>query len=1285
MVLTKIAKEDNNTWFYSPIIKREFFYEADAVNFLQELPKTGQNNELYLIAEDKKGSVGPDGKIHEGAKKFHLSDYKSVYDFSRLNTASLYETRTAEQQIKLHFDMDMKREYLVQYNVDFSNADVFFRELVLNFYELVCRKLRLDITNCPVHIPVIVLKSDNKKAKIKVMTTKKQKKSATKLSIDESSEDEEIEEEYEEVQEEIEIEVLAKLSYHMTFPTVVFSNIKIMKNFVTSLIQDIPQDEDKFNKIFRTVGIIDPSIYKKSYFRLMLSTKRDVNCKLRYYTDIENLVIKDTDFNIFKKSVTILIDTKDQLLKINEDKYKEAVPDVRVAQIRAVKPNRRPNNADNEFAALEEFFRPAPKEDSIRKAKFYKLFQEMLNKLLTNNKKEIYEIAYNLSASRITIYDTWINFVFLCSNENLKELCLFISECKFPGFDTDRESNISFIEGKFNDAKRGNHDKPLLLVSLYAWSRNDNPIEYQKILNKYYKLKLLPLEKSSDILLKYKNTFINNFIEETTPRITQEALDKMANYKAIILEAGTGLGKTYTMCNLCTLTIEAVKKQLEELDSKNYLQKKSNEKPIEVVVSALSVTSRISMTYTHLKAFKTLRIVSYRDLQKKATEHLDEVVLDDEGDLLEGGLETAIEEEEDVEVGEEKEILCQPSNIKHPVDKSRYIISFEQLGGLNGFYYDILILDEIASLLSHLNSTTMSKFVRKSFNTLVSMITKCKRVIVADATMTDEVLCFLSTILGKQEIVYYKNHFKNKKGVKLNVYNMKNNKALTEIDLFCNKISPDIEADRSVMIMTDSKKVAETIHTKLRDLHTSKDKSYFKLYSSDVGDRDELIDPDTFWLNKIITFTPTITFGLDVNIPYNSTWAIYTSNSIDSFGMLQQISRARNTKEVNVLFLTRSWDDYHKPDNFYMSFEEHCMLEDRGIKDYEAYINSKFEKEDIEKALHKKFLSVKPEFRMAKYNYVEEYINVDLPEDFNFRKMFQLHSWYKRLFSRDKSQLMIKLCEEQGYTISYYSFPRTMTVLAIDNTQLIKDEVRALFISILNNKPVNTQYVTQKDVIKIAAERIKKFCRLFKVTRQQVLDNRQLIVFLTDDKMLEATLNSLLLYRNGSAIEFLQLKAYISSFPELEKDSKTFDKIKLIQFVEKQLNIKRFYLKEITQVKFPEKEIKAFKVELTKNKKLLECFSLPNGEQARKKRITKMIAAITNFKSLIDFVVHCYNNIATIFTYTSIRVGNPQVRIRSYTLNEDVIKNHQSLLTFLKINKTNLIDIDTLLNEDVIS
>src|SRR5271170_5191183 len=210
MVLTKIAKEDNNTWFYSPIIKREFFYEADAVNFLQELPKTGQNNELYLIAEDKKGSVGPDGKIHEGAKKFHLSDYKSVYDFSRLNTASLYETRTAEQQIKLHFDMDMKREYLVQYNVDFSNADVFFRELVLNFYELVCRKLRLDITNCPVHIPVIVLKSDNKKAKIKVMTTKKQKKSATKLSIDESSEDEEIEEEYEAVQEEIEIEVLAK-------------------------------------------------------------------------------------------------------------------------------------------------------------------------------------------------------------------------------------------------------------------------------------------------------------------------------------------------------------------------------------------------------------------------------------------------------------------------------------------------------------------------------------------------------------------------------------------------------------------------------------------------------------------------------------------------------------------------------------------------------------------------------------------------------------------------------------------------------------------------------------------------------------------------------------------------------------------------------------------------------------------------------------------------------------------------------------------------------------------
>jgi hypothetical protein len=1308
-----------------PLTYTIYYKELDAINALSKL----KDKNSYVFATDK--------KANDGAKNYFISNYKHIYKHSMNALTSFYELHMPDDRVKLHFDLDITPDILKLYNINLTNSDEFFKNIMLQFLKLVKRVLNANIINQEdindqedqedqediknkdkpkkketIDIPVIILKSDNK----------------------------------------IVNNILVKLSAHIIYPTVVFSNIRILKNFCSKFKQSIInvqniQYSDIFDKIF------DLSIYKKGYFRLMHSTKMGVNCVLRFYDKIKEIIdYRNNEYDLFLKSSVVYLDniSKDELITINEDLY---LDDVIVNKVKEIKENLKNKdkeelkNKDKEDiknkdkAKIIEYeeqddidkFANNPKVIKIPKiapltitekariAKYDLMLEELLKKKLRNNIKEIYEVAYNLSSTRISTYNTWINFVLLCSNEHLKELCCFISESKYVNFTIKKQENLNTIDYIFKDPTSLMKNCKLTLSSLYFWSKLDNEENYTKIILKYKKLNELNLENSNDILLKYKSKYIVNTMIEDCPRITDNAILKLSEHKGQIVQANTGVGKTVATNKLCEILINKIIQQRIDFSKRCNI----DETLLNNRITVLSIVSRQSMAYLHKTAFSKIELVSYLDLKKNKNinikskdktnkipknnnllkkleieiedeysedvfiidfdaddedyivdefnqdyvydnDEIDEKFIEDDQDeiqkIIQKTREVEYEPDEFIKDEyhetkiEENDKLLFNDEPDHTI-KERFISSIEHLPTLKDRTYDIIILDEISSTLEHFYSSTMNKVVKKSFSVLCNLIMKAKYVIASDAIITDNVLNFLSSLIDKKDILYYRNMYQNKKNIPLTFYYLKHNSIEQDLKLFSNIIAKRVTLKEPFLLVSDSKEIINLMYTLLYTFNPNND--YFKVYTGDMGDKTDLMNPTKVWENRGVLCSPTVQYGVDANHHCPNTYAIFKGHSIDSFGMLQQISRARLTTQVDILYLNNiSVSDNH---NQYISFKELAVQEVTSIEKNNNYIVNKFTKDLLE--------------------IVTESTNRDNKENINlekiFREMHLYHTWYRRLFSKDKSQLFIKLCEEQGYKINYKIFSKKEVNLKIDKKDylLLKTNIEDQIVAIINNVKTNTHYVNRTDVLTQTQERINGTCKFLNLNIDTLKNDSQLVKFILDKHLFETTLASLLLFRKKEYIDNIQLKKYVNNFPELDKNTKIFKKLDLIEFVEKHLKIDRFEINKIDEDRFTDLFIKKFVKKLNENKIMFECFKLPTGIAIRKERIKNIIANITNKQTLKNFVVCCYNNIDDIFLNVSKRVGKAKLTVISYNINNITLVRLNVLIDLLKIDQTIFINL----------
>ena len=517
----------------------------------------------------------------------------------------------------------------------------------------------------------------------------------------------------------------------------------------------------------------------------------------------------------------------------------------------------------------------------------------------------------------------------------------------------------------------------------------------------------------------------------------------------------------------------------------------------------------------------------------------------------------------------------------------------------------------------------MDETRRASFQSLIRHIKIAKLVICADANINDSVLSFIKKLRSIEDTIYYRNQYKNKDGVKLNVYYRQKNSVRKELEKYCELMKESITDGESMIIASDSKTIALNVYNYL--LSFNPDKDYFKVYVSDVGKEDDFGKCNTEWVNKCVIISPRVLYGLDVTIKYDKIYAIYKCQTIDSTEMLQQVSRARNCKEVNILFTVK---DYQKYSNRYISYEENEELELADLNEYQDNLKKKYD------------LTIKD---LGCQSVTDKIV-------FNHSSLFtdiHLHlCWYKKLFNYNKAQLFLKLCEEQGYLVNEKHFEEDKSAVKFKYvTEKFDAETYQQFMTIVFNVTNDTDYL-----IKLEDRHNHLFRKLDMRLNQlgwqieEIEEEPDKLRVISDDKVFQKYVKTQLLLKDPKSSRE-DIESFMKSYPEVEKDKLIYKQLDLISWLEQELRIKRF---EVDKINLSETEIKRLHENLTKNITKMYCLQKCNGKKQINNNTIKLIAKLLTNDKIQKLLADCYNLFGDHIDYKTKRIIKDNIKITTY-------------------------------------
>jgi Origin of replication binding protein/Primase C terminal 2 (PriCT-2) len=597
--------------------------------------------------------------------------------------------------------------------------------------------------------------------------------------------------------------------------------------------------------------------------------------------------------------------------------------------------------------------------------------------------------------------------------------------------------------------------------------------------------------------------------------------------------------------------------------------------------------------------------------------------------------------------------------------KDRFIVSLEQLYKVDS-NYDILILDEITSLLLHFYSPTMKKFRLKSFAKLMDLMHNCKKIIMCDAIITDIVLTYVSK-LRDGKIIYYRNKYQNKTGVKLNIYYRTNNPIKKELEIFCKPIIKMVKNNESVIIICDSKSITNNIYNYLLQFNESK--KYFKIFTKDSGSLKELEDCNTKWKNKCVLFSPKIIYGIDVIIPYDNIYAVYNGNTIDSFSMLQQVSRSRNTKAVNVLFLLKH---YQETMNNYISYSTNKYIEELELQ--------RFDTKNIDKIKD----HILYELESITFNDKTSDMLHEINENSLFGQIHLYASWYRRLFNYNKGQLFEQLCREQGYDITKIVFdlddePSSFVNIKKKIVEEIMDQTEKIITNDNKNGDDLINVANRKEIIN---ESLKSRKKILNVTDIDLMNDAKLREIVKDEDRFNKCVKSIMLYYSKEIIDKKELDEYANNFSFIEKSKRLFKLLSIIEWLEDELGVSRFNIIEL--------EIENTEQLIKKMKKQIDMFQYLSISTSRPNRIDEILSRINKLQSddkVKKFFMEIINQFDKFYNWKSKRIGKKRILTYvDFEFNNNIVIDHSKIINCLNMdpNKFNTAIKNKIIKKDLV-
>lgn len=245
-------------------------------------------------------------------------------------------------------------------------------------------------------------------------------------------------------------------------------------------------------------------------------------------------------------------------------------------------------------------------------------------------------------------------------------------------------------------------------------------------------------------------------------------------------------------------------------------------------------------------------------------------------------------------------------------DSDRLIIQIESLLKIENNYglhidnyhtyipsYDLIIIDEIISVLNQFSSPTFKGKSKEVFEYLEQILLNSHKIITMDADYSIRSHDFLANFLGEKLIFTVYNEFVN------------NNRTLVFTQCkehFDRNINYSLQQNKKIVIVSMASSDAEYYRNTIKQLYPDKN---ILLY---IGDTDDTIKKEHFlhitdyWNNAdVVIYSATIEAGVDFNQDYfDNIFCILQSDvSSSQRSLLQMLFRVRQIRNKDVLVLNR--------------------------------------------------------------------------------------------------------------------------------------------------------------------------------------------------------------------------------------------------------------------------------------------------------------------------------------------------------------------------------------------
>ncbi len=226
--------------------------------------------------------------------------------------------------------------------------------------------------------------------------------------------------------------------------------------------------------------------------------------------------------------------------------------------------------------------------------------------------------------------------------------------------------------------------------------------------------------------------------------------------------------------------------------------------------------------------------------------------------------------------------------------KDRIIVQLESLYHLEKNYsikyYDLIVLDEIESLLYHFDSPTIAERSKNIFDLLYMLCLNTKTKIIAmDADLNLRGIEYIKDIDKDYKLVV--NQYRNKL-INLNMTNNKN--------FFIDEIKESIKNKKKICIIGLSTKLLYQLEEIIKELEVK-----YILHTRDSDDKfkHELALVNDLWSKyQVVIYSPTISVGVDFTKSYfDEVFSIIIPNTASPRIYKQMLGRIRNMKTDKIL------------------------------------------------------------------------------------------------------------------------------------------------------------------------------------------------------------------------------------------------------------------------------------------------------------------------------------------------------------------------------------------------